>query len=298
MSNSLLPVSGARKEPVHCRPITKDCVGQVVDCLCRGFPHRERDYWIRALDAMAALPAIDDYPRYGYALEAEGRIVGVILLIYWKRPDTAQAGVRCNISSWCVDKAYRTSAFMLHLKAVSRREVTYLNISPANHTLQTIEAFGFQRFSDGQLLALPWLSDVEDNVHVRNFLALDAASAPLPEIELQILERHAAFGCRSILCVTDEGYYPFVFQRKMIFGFLPCAQLIYCRQLHEYIRFSGSLGRFLLFRLGPFCVVDTRGRLIGLAGTYFADRNPKYFKGPVVPRLGDLSFTELAVFGP
>jgi hypothetical protein len=35
----------------------------------------------------------------------------------------------------------------------------------------------------------------------------------------------------------------------------------------------------------------------GLRGKYFFDMKPKYFKGSVQPRLGDLAYTEVAFFG-
>ena len=44
-------------------------------------------------------------------------------------------------------------------------------------------------------------------------------------------------------------------------------------------------------------IVDANGRLPGLVGCYWSGRGPKYFKGPGRPSLGDLTFTEFAIFG-
>jgi hypothetical protein len=44
-------------------------------------------------------------------------------------------------------------------------------------------------------------------------------------------------------------------------------------------------------------MVDANGPVAGLGGRYFAERLPKYFRGPVEPRLGDLAYTEAALFG-
>jgi hypothetical protein len=33
-----------------------------------------------------------------------------------------------------------------------------------------------------------------------------------------------------------------------------------------------------------------------MAGKYFDDSRPKYFKGPVPPRLGDMAYTHFAMF--
>ncbi len=69
--------------------------------------------------------------------------------------------------------------------------------------------------------------------------------------------------------------------------------------MSEFIRFANALGRYLLFRSGPICVVDAMERLPGLVGWFFSGRGPpKYFKGPAPPSLGDLAYSELVVLDP
>jgi hypothetical protein len=62
------------------------------------------------------------------------------------------------------------------------------------------------------------------------------------------------------------------------------------------VRFSALIGRYLAVRECPFVVIDANGPLPGLPGIYL-DGRPKYFKGPDKPRLGDLAYTEAALFG-
>ena len=45
-------------------------------------------------------------------------------------------------------------------------------------------------------------------------------------------------------------------------------------------------------------ILDSNGRVPGLAGIYTEARGRKYFKGPHRPRLADLTDTELVVYGP
>jgi hypothetical protein len=40
------------------------------------------------------------------------------------------------------------------------------------------------------------------------------------------------------------------------------------------------------------------GPIAGLPGRFYAGRTPRFFKGPNRPRLNDLAFTEMVVFGP
>jgi hypothetical protein len=68
--------------------------------------------------------------------------------------------------------------------------------------------------------------------------------------------------------------------------------------MDEFVQFAGRIGRYLLLRTWPIFLADANGPINGLVGKYFADYGPKYFKGPVPPRLGDLSYTELVILGP
>ena len=288
-----------KETEIICRPIDDDDIDAVIACLERGFPDRPKRYWALAIERMARRPAIEDYPRYGHALIVEGRVVGVLLQIYSRRDTPAGSGIRCNLSSWCVDKEYRCYSLMLQANSVKRKEVTYLNISPAAHTRKTIEAFGFRRFSEGQFFSAPILSASQRRVRVIAFAAHGPEAVLLSENERQILAEHAAMGCLALICVKDGRAYPFVFQpRSVVRNLIPCPQLIFCRDVSEFIEFANPIGRHLLFRSGPFCVVDAVNHLPGLAGWFLRGRLQKYFKGPVPPGLGDLAYTELVLLGP
>jgi hypothetical protein len=75
-------------------------------------------------------------------------------------------------------------------------------------------------------------------------------------------------------------------------------QLIYCRDLADYVACAGAIGRFLLGRGKISVIMDANGPIDGLRGFYTEKRGRKYFKGPHQPSLGDLSDTELVVYGP
>ncbi len=206
MSTSTLP-------EVFCRPINDNDVQAVVACLQRGFPDRPGRYWQRALERMARRPAIEDYPRYGHALVVEGNVVGVLLQIFSRRDTATGSGIRCDLSSWCVDKEHRAHSLRLHMNCVKRKEVTYVNISPAAHTRKAIEALGFRRFAEGRMFLTPLLSAPRRNVRVVAFAAHGAEAALLSQTERQILAEHAAMGCRALVCVKDGRAYPSSFNR-------------------------------------------------------------------------------------
>ena len=98
--------------------------------------------------------------------------------------------------------------------------------------------------------------------------------------------------------MRDAGAaYPFVFRRRLAKAVVPCAQLVYCRDTADVARFAGLIGRHLAARLSPLVVIDAVGPMPGLPSIYLAGRRPKFFKGPEQPRLGDLAYTEAALFG-
>jgi len=233
-------VLGALPEGLVCRSIVEDDWGEVIDCLGRGFPERPRQHWEEALVRMARRPVVDDLPRYGYALDNAGQIVGVMLTIYFRHPGPDGDAIRCNLSSWVVDHDFRAYAAKLAMAALRRRDVTFLSITPAPVTLKVTEALRFQRFAEGQCAFLPILSrtkGAERVVEARDGIPeLDG----LTESERYILLEHAGFGCNALVCIHDGVAYPFVFKaRRVLRGLVPCSQVIYCRSHAELSQCAG-----------------------------------------------------------
>ena len=108
---------------------------------------------------------------------------------------------------------------------------------------------------------------------------------------------HAAHGCISLWCATSKRAYPFVFRPRLVRSFVPFAQLIYCRDIGDFVRFAGPIGRALARHGRPLVLIDANGPIPGLLGWFGRGNMPKYFKGPQRPRLGDLAYTEYAVLG-
>jgi hypothetical protein len=168
---------------------------------------------------------------------------------------------------------------------------------PAAHVRPIIEAFGFRRYSEGQVLALLALAHNQRNtrVHIVGVDNFDRADLQLDERRL--LEAQASYGCIVFCCMTDDQTRPFVFVPRLIKGFVPCAQLAYCRKVTDLIDVAGSVGRYLLRHGRPFVLIDANGPIAGIAGKYFPGVAPKYYKGETAPALGDLTETEAAIFG-
>ncbi|BDV37516.1 hypothetical protein [Methylocystis bryophila] len=238
------------------------------------------------------------YPKYGYLLEGGAGLIGVILLIFSVRQGEEGSYTICNLSSWYVDPEYRGYASLLIAAAVRHKTVTYVNVSPALHTWRTIEAQGFRRYSDGMFVSLPALGGAAPRVSVETFDPRRDYKNILSAAEYELIAAHVDYGCVALIAMEAGLGHPFVFvRRQRLRGFVPNHQLCYCRDVADFPRFSGPLGRALIMR-GVFLVlVDARAPLRGLPGLYFADCRPNYFKGPHEPAIGDLAFTEAVLFG-
>ncbi len=269
----------------------------IVDLLKKGFGRqRSRRFWRHVLEVLARRPVPAGLPRFGYMLESEGRAVGVILLICSSCRDYGKPALRCNVSSWYVEPEFRGYGSLLISQALKHEAVTYLNISPAPHTWPILDAQGYARYSNGLMVSLPLLSAAPKGP-VRLVLAEAELEHDIDPAERDVLLTHAAHGCVSLWCVSADGVYPFVFVRRMVKGVLPFFQLVYCRRVDDFVRFARPLGRYLALRGCPLVIVDANGPVRGLIGWYFDGVRPKYFKGAHAPRLGDLAYTEAALFG-
>jgi hypothetical protein len=290
---------------IRCRRIEDADADNVVALLTRGFAaRRPRRFWERVIETLATRAAPPDAPRYGYLLESDGAAVGAILQIFstpraggTDAGDDEKATTRCNVSSWYVEPAFRGYAPLLVSQALKQKGVTYLNISSVAHTRPIVEAQGYLRFSNGVFVALPCLSRPPAGIEARVITADVQPQAPLEEHERDLLRDHAGYGCMSLWCETPERAYPFVFRERRVKGLVTCAQLVFCRDVADFVRFARPLGMYLARRRRPLVILDANGPVRGLVGKYFDEAMPKYFKGPAPPRLGDLAYTETALFG-
>jgi hypothetical protein len=282
---------------IRCRQIAETDETAIAELLTRGFPDRTRAFWLHAVQQLGRRAAPAGLPRYGYMLESGGEPVGAVLMICSTVRTGDKSAIRCNLSSWYVEPAFRTYAALLTANALKHKDVTYLNVSPAPHTWPIIEAQGFARYSDGVFICLPMLSGLFAPADVSILDGRQRPPAFCEPFEEEIVRQHADLGCVSIWCVTAERAYPFVFRPRRAKKFIPYSQLVYCRDTSDFVRFAGPIGRYLAWRGKPLVVFDAKAPVPGLIGSFCRGRMPKYLKGAHAPRLGDLAYTEYAVMG-
>jgi hypothetical protein len=276
---------------VRCRRIADDDLPAVAGLLSTGFWLRPKQYWLRGLERQADRQRPKGCPTYGYLLEHAGAPVGAVLLFYSYAPSGAGTILRCNLSSWYVEPRFRSFGSLLISAAIKDKSVTYFNISPAPHTWPIVEALGFSIYCHGEMHTLPSLKRPVERCEI---VTQKSGAADLPESDL--LQQHAKLGCLSFVLRHDGENRPFIFQRYRVKRVLPSYRLIYCRDIADFVRFAGNVGRFLLTWGTPLVVVDANGPIPSLVGRYTERRGRKYARGPHTPKLGDLTFTEGVFF--
>lgn len=297
MNTSPSRSAGGPAPAIRCRTLRPDDRDALAALLREGFPTRTVAYWQQALDRLFAHTAAGPFPQSGFLLEAEGRPLGVILTVYAAHRSEPGRLV-CNLSSWFVREEVGPFATMLVSRVLRDPAVTYINISPERRTRPMIEAQGFSAYTGGTQIALPLMSAGRERVSWRRLEAGDDLG-PLPPAERNLVSQHIGYGCLVYLCRTADGEaHPFVlFPRPALKGVLPAAQLGYCRSLESVARCAAALGRALLRRGILALTVDALEKVPGLTGPFLPDRSLRFARGPHPPRIGDLAFTEAALFG-
>ena len=282
------------------REIVESDLDAIGDLLTRGFQHRSREYWMRGLRRQGTRPVPPGAPRYGYLIENDGLPVGCLLMIYSNKISNGETATCCNVSSWYVDPEFRNYAALFASMTQKRREITYFNVTPAAATWPILETQGFAPYCRGLYFSVPALLRSGRDMTVEAVTPATLSVAGLPQADLEMLKRHADYGCLSLVCRSAQAALPFIFfslRKRRGFIPLPAMQLGYCRSIADYVDCAGAIGRYLLWRGKPIIIVDATEAVAGLPGIYSEARGRKYYKGPHRPRLGDLADTELAIYG-
>jgi hypothetical protein len=266
---------------VRCRQIVPSDLDGIADMLARGFPRSRRETWMRGFQRWDRLPAIAGVPRFGYVLDGGFGPVGVILLISSLRGEH----IVTNLSSWYVEPQWRVHSTLLVSLATKLKHVTYLNASPAPHTWKTLQAQGFAPYNFGRsaVFALPGRGAVSDTI-----------ADDLPEA--QLLRDHRAMGL-TVLTVKKDGITsPFVLQpRRLDRPPVKMMDVLFCRGAEDLNRCAPALARHFLPRGVMGFLID--GKVEGMFSRYVEGKEPRYYKGPWRPTLGDLAYTEKVLFG-
>jgi hypothetical protein len=281
---------GARRMRV--REIQNTDLFELAALLAEGFPKRRLEHWRAALRLLGKRPTVDGFPRYGYCLEDEGRLEGALLLL----TATIDGVTRSNLSSWYVRPRYRLLATLMHQCAVRTGGSIYLNLSPAAHTLRSIEALGFRPYTAGTLL-VDATSSVKIGDSIVRSLTPDLASTLAIDVRRWV-QAHCRYGCDALLLEDKEGPMIALYRIKWLKRSIPAARFV-AGDPARLAASSGPLMRALFPRGIPLALIDAPLLYTPARGIrHFPNRARRYASSSGAPPApGDLRETEVALFG-
>ena len=154
---------------IRCRQIDEGDVAAVAELLRRGFPNRNRQFWQRALNALARREPPPGFAEIwlppGNRRRAGRRHPDDLLGDARRRQRSRRAAIcRAGMSN---RRSGPTRRFWCRRRCATRRS-PILNVSAAPHTWPIIEAQGFSRYSEGIFVCLPALQRAPGGEKVRS----------------------------------------------------------------------------------------------------------------------------------
>ncbi|MDA1097712.1 MAG: hypothetical protein O2967_01910 [Proteobacteria bacterium] len=274
---------------VHVREIADTDIAEVCALLAEGL-RPSNEFWRNAVHMLSRRPVVEGYARYGFCLDVDGRLEGVLLLL------TARVDgiIRSNLSSWYVREPHRKFASFLYQRTIRTKGSVYLNLSPSPAALPIAKAFGFKPYTGGMLL-----------LDARSALKMgDASVRPLTQdlvggldvATRGMVEAHLGYGCTGLLLHDAAGPMVALYRIRRLKRLIPAARFV-AGDSARLAKASGALMRAVLRRGLPLCIIDAPVDYPPAPGAFlFPGREMRYAKGGTPPGPGDLRETELALF--
>ena len=280
------------------RLITKDDLDAVLLLLCEGFTRRDRGYWVQALHHLDTRPEVEGYPKYGFLIEDQGAVQGVMLILTADLGPGFAGGLRSNLSSWYVRAPWRKYATFMLRAGVKVQGGCYTDLSPVPQVVQINAALGFAPYTGGSIL-LDARAALRPGGRVSVWDGVTEAglAAGLDPALIAVARRHIGYGCTAILLAAVDGPHLALYRIKTLKRLIPAARFVY-GDPSVLTGSAGALMRTLLGRGIPLAQIDAPVGFAPPVGRLMPARDLRYATGGPPPPAGDLLETEIAVFGP
>ena len=151
---TLLPIQD-QDLPEFCRFLTENLSRE-----------RSAEAWAQAFRQ----PWCRDKPNNGFLLRQEGRVVGGIGAIYADRTIRGQDYRFCNITSWCVQDAFRSQSMRLAMAVTSQPGLQFTDLTPTEVVSKTLQFLKFKPMDERHAIfpnrpAAPSLARWRQNRH-------------------------------------------------------------------------------------------------------------------------------------
>src|SRR4029450_11558841 len=198
-------------------------------------------------------------PNNGFVLRHDGRGVGGIGAIYSERPIRGRIERFCNITSWCVQDAFRAQSMRLAMALTAQNGFHFTDLTPTAVVSKTLQFLNFKPMSERQAIwpNVPRPSGrsggvrvITDPEQIASVLGPDDARAYRDHRHLPWL-RHAAVG--------RPGAWGYVVWKHTRLKRIAGAWILAMSDSERFVRYRWAFGSHLLLRHGlPYTRVESR----------------------------------------
>ncbi len=211
--------------------------------------------WDRALRAEWQA----DAPNRGFALRADGTVVGAYLAFYSSREVDGTHVQICNLGPWCVEDAHRAQGLRLLRTVLKQPGYHFTDLSPSGAVVPLNERLGFRHLDTATSLVpnLPWPSR-PGRVHVT--ASADRIEAALDGHDLQIYRDHAGLvAARHVLVSLGPEHCHVMYRSDRRKGLPLFASVLHVSNAALFRRTVRAFGRHVLAHHGlPFTLAEHR----------------------------------------
>lgn len=249
--------------------------------------------WRRLFD----YPWLHQKPDFGCVVTDRGRIVGFLGAVYADREVAGTVHRTANLTSWYLERPYRGGSLGLEMLLAATHDSTtsYTVFSSRPRVLRFMRRAGLRELDATRLL---WWRGHRPRETVRLAPCGRRRCGALDRIEQRVINDHAPFDVRFVLCQAEAGdcLVAFVTQRKRD-GTL-YYDVLYLSRPGIFATFAQAFADALLPTARP-AVVAVDARLLGdyeVPATTAPITSPRYYRrGTLPPQYVDLLYSELVL---
>jgi hypothetical protein len=196
----------------------------------------------------------------GYALLDEGKVVGMLGMVFSERLIDGSKKKFCNLHTWWVREDHRGRSLSLLRPILKLDEYTITHFTPCDTVRAVTKRLGFTDLSSQLRILLPNRFFSGNHTTDDSSLIYDqqAIAERLAEHEKRILRDHQPYGCGHLL-VSDGDDYCYLLYTHVVRHRMPYCHIHYISNKALFVAREPTIRRSLLDRHhARFVVVDDR----------------------------------------
>jgi hypothetical protein len=200
----------------------------------------------------------EDY--FGHALTDQGKIVGMLGMLFSRREINGKAARFCNLHAWYVKPEYRVNSLLLMRPVLALTDHTITDFTPSERVCAVSKRLGFAHL-DGSAVAMPQLPRARrDNGIARCDLqaVTDENLADMAPADVRIYKDHRDVDCGQLL-VRDDGRYCHIVYSRVDRPLIPYCNVHYLSNPRLFAEHHATIRSRLMRDSGArYVVVDAR----------------------------------------